>query len=493
MENNTQMWNKSEEREISIGDLLWKLVYGWRLIIVWAVVLAVCLGGLKYVKDVRATKALSQVEIISIEEKEENLSEEEKKALEDARAVQNSIAEKQDYQSRSALMRINPYAKPVVTLQYYVDTHYIMNYTQDIELDYSAEIVAAYTSYVENKGLLSNVSDTLKWEMADPYLAELISVGRRVSNDSDVSDTTNGSGNTFVVYLTGEDEEQLKELTSAVEVAIEDYKPTLEQKIGTHDLVLVSSLTSTVVDATLMNTQTALADSITTLQTKLDTMTAAFSAAQKQILEGEKEVEEESEPEERVSLGASISVKYIILGAFVGIFLACVWIALRYILSNKLKGISEFEELYGLRIFGELEDKEGKKKRFLAVVDRCLDKLRKKEQWTLEEQKELILTNLTVSCKKEAISKLFVTSSLHLTEAEKQLLETVTKELKAAGVQVVFGENIIRNAKSFEQMSEIGTVVLVEKAEQTQYKNLEKELTLCAQQGARVFGVIGLE
>ena len=76
-------------------------------------------------------------------------------------------------------------------------------------------------------------------------------------------------------------------ITNAVEKAIENYKPTLEEKIGTHDLILVSSLTSTVVDLTLINTQTALSDYITALQTKLDTITATFTADQKQIFEGD--------------------------------------------------------------------------------------------------------------------------------------------------------------------------------------------------------------
>lgn len=492
MENNTQMWNKSEERQINIGDLFWKLIYSWRFIIGWAIVLAVCLGGLKYVKDVRATKAMSQEEVISLEEKEEELSEEEKKALEDARILQACIEEKQAYQSNSILMGINPYAKPVVTLQYYVDTNYIVNYTQDMEQDYAIELVSAYTSYVENKGLLNNVSDTLQWKMEDIYLGELISAGGRISIDGDVSDTMNGSGNTFVVYLTGENEKQLEELAGAVKKAIEDYKPILEEKIGTHELVLVSGLASTVVDSTLVNMQTVLSDSITTLQTRLDTMIATFSTDQKQIFEGESDAEGAVETNEKVVVGASVSVKYIVLGAFAGAFLACVWIALRYILGNKLKNTAEMEELYGLRIFGELEQKEGKKKRFLAVIDRGIDKLCKKEVWTLEEQKKLILTNLTVSCKKEGITKLFVTTSLHLTEMEKQLLESVTKELKNVGIEVVFGENILRNAKSFEQMSEVGTVILVEKVGHTSYSNLEKELTLCTQQKAVVFGVISV-
>lgn len=493
MENNTQMWNKSEERQINIGDLFWKLIYSWRLIIGWAIVLAVCLGGLKYVKDVRATKAMSQEEVISLEEKEEELSEEEKKTLEDARILQDCIEEKQIYQSDSVLMKINPYEKFVVTLQYYVDTNYIMNYTQDMEQDYSTELIDAYTSYVENKGLLKNVSGTLQWNMKDSYLGELISAGGRVSNDNNVSDTTNGSGNTFVVYLTGEDEQQIEQLAGAVEKAIDEYKPTLEEKIGKHDLILVSNLASTVVDTTLMEMQMKLDDSITTLQTKLDTITAAFSADQKQIFEGEQEAEEDAEENKNVATSASVSVKYIVLGAFAGAFLACVWIALRYILGNKLKNTAEMEELYGLRIFGELEQKEGKKKRFLAVIDREIDKLCKKEVWTLEEQKKLILTNLTVSCKKEGITKLFVTTSLHLTEMEKQLIESVTKELKNVGIEVVFGENILRNAKSFEQMSEVGTVILVEKVGHTSYSNLEKELTLCMQQKAVVFGVISVQ
>ena len=293
--------------------------------------------------------------------------------------------------------------------------------------------------------------------------------------------------------MTGEDEQQIEQLAGAVEKAIDEYKPTLEEKIGKHDLILVSNLASTVVDTTLMEMQTKLDDSITTLQTKLDTITAAFSADQKQIFEGEQEAEEDAEENKNVATSASVSVKYIVLGAFAGAFLACVWIALRYILGNKLKNTAEMEELYGLRIFGELEQKEGKKKRFLAVIDREIDKLCKKEVWTLEEQKKLILTNLTVSCKKEGITKLFVTTSLHLTEMEKQLIESVTKELKNVGIEVVFGENILRNAKSFEQMSEVGTVILVEKVGHTSYSNLEKELTLCMQQKAVVFGVISVQ
>ena len=51
---------ENQVREISLRHLFWKVMLGWKLWIVCAVLLAALLPGVKYVKDARAYKAAQQ-------------------------------------------------------------------------------------------------------------------------------------------------------------------------------------------------------------------------------------------------------------------------------------------------------------------------------------------------------------------------------------------------------------------------------------------------
>ena len=51
---------ENQVREISLRHLFWKVMLGWKLWIVCAVLFAILLPGVKYVKDARAYKAAQQ-------------------------------------------------------------------------------------------------------------------------------------------------------------------------------------------------------------------------------------------------------------------------------------------------------------------------------------------------------------------------------------------------------------------------------------------------
>ena len=50
----------NQVREISLRHLFWKVMLGWKLWIVCALLFAILLPGVKYVKDARAYKAAQQ-------------------------------------------------------------------------------------------------------------------------------------------------------------------------------------------------------------------------------------------------------------------------------------------------------------------------------------------------------------------------------------------------------------------------------------------------
>ena len=109
-----------------------------------------------YVRDVSAYQAVQNV---SMEEEKEELSDDELQQVLNAKNLISRIKEYEEYMASSALMQMNLYQKPVVELQYYVDSDYTFNYTQESENDYSSDLITMYTSYILSGEMSNKVID----------------------------------------------------------------------------------------------------------------------------------------------------------------------------------------------------------------------------------------------------------------------------------------------------------------------------------------------
>lgn len=491
MEPNHYM-DASQEKEISLSELLWKVVKSWRFIICLAAVFCVLMTGYKYISDKRNIANVNKEKSQSVKELQKDLTGEEKKALDQAVRVSQQLEQQRNYLEKSLLMQINPYQKNVATLQFYVDTDYKIDLSSIIESDYATELVRSYVAYIENGGLGKAVQEVMKWNIESAYFNELITLGGRISNSNDATNATNGVGATFTIYVTAEDAEKCSQLAEAVKSEIEDYKNTLAGKIGKHDLILVDSYMSVVKDSSLVSQQDNLKNSINSLQSQLTDLQTNMTEIQIEILDKKENIQFEKDDEEK-DISAGISKKYLLLGFLLGGFLGCAWVAMRYIFDKYIKSSEELQNLYGMRIFGEVSQKTGEEKRAFGFVDKWIDSLQRKEIWSKEEQLELICTNLKVTCEKNAAKKILLTSSFHQDEKDKSLISEIGDFLRKSDVEVVYAENMIRNAKTFEIMAEIGRVVLIEKVGTTEYAALEKELQLCKEQKAEILGSIIME
>ena len=103
------------EREIDLIELFWEVLLGWRQIICIGILFAVLLTGMRYLLDVRSFHASQNVDI---EKEKEKLKQDDLEALNRAVNTQVRLDEFEAYRENSPLLQLDPYAKPVLEMQY---------------------------------------------------------------------------------------------------------------------------------------------------------------------------------------------------------------------------------------------------------------------------------------------------------------------------------------------------------------------------------------
>lgn len=480
---NDTVHKQPNERMIKLSDLFWSIIFGWRYVLVSVIVFTIGIAGGKYLKDYKQNSVIKEENNESnIVDIEKQLTLDEQKMLLMATDLQKQMDTQEKYRRESVWINIDAYAENTVTMQYYVDTNYSYNLNETIVQDNVNDVVAAYISYINDDGIYGELEKQLQWDVETCYITELVHAGNSTSD------------RIFTIYVLGENAEKARELATVVDNLIMQYHKNLVEKIGEHDLTMIDTCSGVTIDTDLAETQAKIDASLKKQKQELDAMIDAFSPNQLVVWNEENGLEEEKtnlveiEPEIET---VTFSIKYAVLGVFVGIFLGCVWIVCRYLLGNRVRSVEELQQMYGLRGFGNLsEGKSGKG--VLGNIDKWLRTLRDKEQWTDEERRGLVVTNMKVICKKERVQKVFLTSSVHMPEADRNQINQIIEELKKYNIEAKYGECIMTNASSIERVAEIGQVVFVEKAGVSKYESIGNEIGICVDSGVNVLGVIVL-
>lgn len=168
---------------------------------------------------------------------------------------------------------------------------------------------------------------------------------------------------------------------------------------------------------------------------------------------------------EKVPLTSGL-VKYLILGLILGIFLwAVVWVMI-YILVPTLKTTDDITRCFQYYLMADLSCCQNGNKRFGTGIDKFLGKLRYRDALSLEEEQRLLATNLKVTCRKEEVSSVYLTSSYVMSDAEQQRIDALIQSLAKENITAVYGRSIERDAESYEKMTEkqgvkiLGVVVM---------------------------------
>lgn len=469
-------------RELSVSDMLWKVLEHWRTLLVCMVVFAALLGGFSYVKSrnstVDTTPVTKEEQKAYVEELRDNLSYAQLTQLTDTENYRLRLEETERWMEENPLAKLDPYNVPTITLQYYVDSVPTLDSEGRVLRDYNTDLTKAFTSFVsnmDNRVQMANLTENLTADEIS-YLISTYSV----------------TDNSFSVTLIGTDESVAQKFAGYMKDALGTYSESLKEIIGEHTLKLVNENSIQGTSENIINQRNTIMDRMNSLRTKLASLVKELSDEQKEIYEYDFLLENESEDnvdaEETLVTVPSMDKKYIAIGAVVGLFLAACWIMAKYLLDGRVKSVEELESLHDAKFVCEILT-EKKKKHLFSGVDCWIQKKKHHGRTMLPENERvnILASNLKWLAEKNGISSLYVTGTKINGQDEKI---TAVKEALDGFVTVKIGENTLENADALNEMVQTGNVLIWEYAEKSFYKEVLQLDELCAAQKVKVLGYI---
>lgn len=467
------------EREISLQELIWKIILGWRFLLVSAVIFTVLLTAVGYLKNLTSYQEEQNPSSQTKVPQDYKFTEEDLHQIRTAELLKNSISKSREYLEDSILMNLDPYEEQVLILQYYVDSDYQFNYTKDNRTDYSSAVTTAYSEYMQNGELAQKIKKSLKLDLKAKYLNELIFI--------DVSKTDG----IFCIEVLYPDKNVLSEIAEVIKEELNNQTAGISEKVGSHSLTLFSDNITIKTDMDLANRQKASRDMLNAYDAQLNSLKASMSTEQLEQLKLS-DLDEDQTPEDMTQvepLGMSvILLKYMIFGFAVGLFLAAIWLVCQMLFNGKLQTSDELVDIYSLRLFGTLQN-QGK----VSGLDKVLVgiKNRHKKQLSSEESLDILVSNIELTCKNKKISQIYLTGT-EIEKADSELIQQIIDRLKHAEIEVIYGENICYHSASLRKLVEVGTAVIVEEVQISIYKEIAKEIMIIREQKVDIIGCIGI-
>lgn len=471
----------NQERIITIADLIKAIIRKLWVVVAAAVIFAAIFGGYKYVKDSKSASTASE----TTSDMKVKLSDDAQAEVNNVLTIKDNLDEQQKYADNSVLMQIDPYNESQVTLQYH--------YSSDNK-DYSSDLLNSYMSYVNNGGLSSDLAEA-GVDLDVQYISELISC----ESNSDTTGSVNSDGNnitlnskseSFEIRIIHASKSDCEAMAEKVSACMNAYQQQLNSRVGEHTLTLVDQSYSRVVDNSIMTYKYDRVNSIVGMQQRIKELKEKMTSDQTAVIDkyskdtktaSDDNISAVSEKKD-ADVHVSISKKYVLVGAVAGIVLSCLAIILLYIMRGTVNKAEDIRSLYNLRVMGELDGKK-KKKGALSGKDTGL---------TPQEQKELLLANLKVACKKEAIEKLLISGS-SIADVAVEVKDYLKTELKKEGIEVCITDSFLTSGKALEKLAEYDHVLLIEQIGSTRYEDLSAEIRICLEQQADILGTIVLD
>lgn len=326
------------EETISLQELFAAMIRAWKGILVTMLVFALLLGGYQAYRQVsQARNPENSSE--KIEERYQSALEEyetEKDKLQKSLKEQGtSLASKEEYLEEGVLFQIDPYDEYVSNI--------IFTFSDIDESDEPFRYSNTAADYLPKKIQSQYVA---LWNSMD--VPQDIGIGQYAGVEwkylSDIISVSSLEGELISIQALGATSSDAKELASAVYRYFEAHRNAVAAGSAQHELTLVSQTTKNVIDENLIAKKQSLETEIETLRGGIDTT--------KQAIENLEEPTREAGHSVTSILKAT--VKYVIIGAVTGFFLACLVVICKGIFANRAMSSFHLERASGASCLGSL-------------------------------------------------------------------------------------------------------------------------------------------
>ena len=450
---------------ISIKDLIKECVRKIWIIIVAMVVFGILLAGFRYAKDkknIANTTVAESTEKVDVEKIVDDLESDDYNQVMTYVDLTNYRDQNRLYTADAKLMKINPYKVDTVLLQYYVNAE---------DENTRKDMAAAYLSYISGGSLAADVVENNDLEDSSSDIQELI--------QCDATGLTTGTAfytentNTINLYVYGVDEQDAKDIASYVKESMDAYSQKLSA-VAPHTLTLFEEQYSVTCATKLVSLKNDRFGNLITYNDRTTSYEGLLSDKQKEsaqkIVSAQKENDELEDSNETGKTAkkdetpkASISKKYLVVGAFLGLVLAVVIIVLRYMFDPTIKTSKDLQMFYGTNFIGDV-----------AQADGAL----------------LAASKIINMCSNRQIKKVLIAGKM-ATENEAAIKEVVDAVEKKGIVADIIGD-ILTDADAVQTLEAKSNVVLVEAVRKSKYEDFNQEKALCESLDAQLLGYIAI-
>lgn len=450
---------------ISVKDLIKECIRKIWIIIVAMVVFGILLAGFRYAKDkknIANTTVAESTEKVDVEKIVYDLERDDYNQVMTYVDLTNYRDQNRLYTADAKLMKINPYKVDTVLLQYYVNAD---------DENTRKDMAAAYLSYISGGSLAADVVENNDLEDSSSDIQELI--------QCDATGLTTGTAfytentNTINMYVYGVDEQDAKDIASYVKESMDAYSQKLSA-VAPHTLTLFEEQYSVTCATKLVSLKNDRFGNLMTYNDRTTSYEGLLSDKQKEsaqkIVSAQKENDELEDSNETGKTAkkdetpkASISKKYLVVGAFLGLVLAVVIIVLRYMFDPTIKTSKDLQMFYGTNFIGDV-----------AQADGAL----------------LAASKIINMCSNRQIKKVLIAGKM-ATENEASIKEVVDAVEKKGIVADIIGD-ILTDADAVQTLEAKSNVVLVEAVRKSKYEDFNQEKALCESLDAQLLGYIAI-
>ena len=426
-------------RQVKLVLLLREAFKKWKIILLAGIVLGMLFGGYK-ILSIRMNKASMIEDYEAYRDKLNAYKQSQEDYRQTVAELQKSIADKKDYYSNSALMKLNPYSMAVCSVNLNISS------TDKVKLT-DAQINTIRAS-ISNEILLG-----------DTIINAAKKAGISTEDFRDLTTTTTSSGNSIVrVVVRGETIEEASQRMDYILEGVEAKHKLFTKNVGEFVCTPYNLSTTMVPDDTIAKAQDKFTESLTKLET------AAYTA-QNQSSQLSKP---DSVPEYSKKYMLGNGIKMGIVGFAGGIILAVVALIALAIAKGTIFTSDEIDGEFGLVNLADLQGRD-----LNAETGRM----------------DYILAQLENALGKGAV--------IGLTgQAEEKnraaLLEALSRRSRETGSSFTFEMigNLLTDASALRRLKDLGGVILVEQIGSSDYMDARREIAVLAGSSSNILGTV---
>lgn len=444
------------EQEISLKGIALAVVRRWKGMLLWAVVLALALGGLRGImvwnrdsapEYQQAQQNAYQVALADYQLKLEYYQDQ-------LEVLRGKIAVQQGYLNDSILMQLDHRNVPVATAGIYVSA-------ENGDTVLAASIAEAYRLMLLSSDCMLSVADEL--QISEKYLWELVTISGY-----------DGKQNSPMlrVYVYGKDAQQAQMLMDRLITQLTVCEQALRKIMAPHQVNHIAGGVNTIVSADIEKHQQTEVDRLEVYRSDMDYHQRANMPYAPAALD------------DPAKGAVKAAILFAILGGAAGVFLVAAAACVSYLLGDKVYSGEDIRARYGVRLLGKVALSNRRRN----AIDRWLDQQENRPVY--DDKPAFAMLAAAVSSYAGDALPVMVTGS-----ASEESLQEFAKLLQteAPEIPVIYCGGLLSSVEAVKRLPECGSVLLAECCGQSRYSKVAKQMDIAEGTGKQILGVVALE